>query len=315
MSEGNIGGRIVEEFKTRIADRMLELVRGWIDDGPLRSYTEAFIREKIKEPMVFGELVIYHYYMFGGHEGNEVETAAAIELAILACDILDDLEDGDAPSKLWMNTPPPQALHVATSLLAMAPLALAASVPDDLAGARLASMMNRQLLHSAEGQMLDLVDQMNDEVSYLNMVGRKSAPLFVMSCMAGVLATGSPWNEGVAIYARELGIASQIKNDVRDLLRWDEKSDFLRRKGSLPMLWLMENAGEEYGWISDYYSGRIAVDSVLDKKAQFREACEKSGAILYASVQGRLYYNRFCSLLEQTDAEPLWKNKLLQRFS
>lgn len=303
------------EFKARIAESMIELAQRWLDDGPLRSYTEAFIQEKIKEPMVFGELVIYHYYMFHGREGNEMETAAAIELAILACDILDDLEDGDASSKLWMNTPPPHALHVATSLLAMAPTALAASVEDDSAGARLASMMNRQLLYSAEGQMLDLVDQISDENSYLDMVSRKSAPLFVMSCMAGVLATGRLWDEGVAIYARELGIASQIRNDLRDLLAWDEKSDFLRRKSSLPMLWLMENTGEEYVWISDYYTGRVSVDAVLDKKSQFKEACEKSGAILYASVQGRLYYNRFCLLLEQTDADELWKNKLLQRFS
>ncbi|MHA7967500.1 polyprenyl synthetase family protein [Paenibacillus sp. CAU 1782] len=305
----------MEEFKARIADSMMELTRRWLSDGPLRSYTEAFIQEKTKEPMVFGELAIHHYYMFGGREGSEVETAAAIELAILACDILDDLEDGDAPSKLWMNTPPPHALHVATSLLAMAPSALAASVEDESAGARLASMMNRQLLHSAEGQMVDLVDHINDEASYLDMVSRKSAPLFIMSCMAGVLATGRQWDDGVALYARELGIASQIKNDVRDLLRWDEKSDFLRRKGSLPMLWLLENAGEEYSWIADYYAGRVSMDAVLDKKSQFEEACETSGAILYASVLGRLHYNRFYSLVEKIDAEELWKHKLLQRFS
>lgn len=302
----------MELINARIGGKMRELVRQWLTAEPLARYAESFIDDKLREPVIFGGLTVLHYYMFEGKGGDELGAAAAVELMILASDMLDDLEDGDAPAKPWMQAPPAHALHVATALLTLAQHALVESAPDRRLGGELAWMMNRQLLQSADGQMLDLMNGIRDEASYLAMVRQKSASLFVLACMAGVMAAGRPWNDKVAEYAAELGMAAQIKNDIKDLLRWDEKSDFLQRKASLPLFYLLESVSDRDAWIAEYYEGRLSDADVRDKETAFREACERTGATLYGSVMGRMHYNRFRELVEALDAVPEWKTKLLE---
>lgn len=302
------------EHKTPIVEKMAELVARWMDEGPLLDHAKSFIDAKKRETMVFGELAFCHYYMFGGRGEHAVEVAAAVELAILASDILDDLQDGDAPGKPWTTMPVNQALHVASTLLTISPLAIGESVPDQETGAKLSKLLGKQLLQSAQGQMRDLINDIEDESTYLNMVGQKSTPLFVMACMAGVLAAGQPWNNAVEAYAHELGMAAQIRNDVRDLLNWNEKSDFLQRKRTLPIIWLLTESKEPHEWIAHFLDGRLTVDEIRDKEKEFREACQSTGALLYASVMGRMYYNRFCTMLEMLEADEGWKKNLLNRF-
>lgn len=298
--------------KEQVGSRMKQYASEWFTAQPLLDVSLSFIEAKLEETMMFGELTVIHYHMLQGRDADIEGAAAAVELFILASDILDDLEDGDAPSKPWMKAPMPIALHVATSLVTLSQQALLLSAADSALRGELAVMMNKQLILSANGQMLDLVnDDTLTEESYFQMVRGKSASLLVMACMAGVLLAGRPWNETVAEYAAELGISAQIRNDCRDLLRWDEKSDFLNRKHTLLTMYLLEGPDEQVGWIRDYYSGFGTKDDVSGKKALFLQACEQSGVILYGSVVSRMHYNRFQELLAELQADEAWKDKLL----
>lgn len=303
------------DYSAGIGERMRELVLRWFTAEPLAKSALSYLEAKLTESFKFSQLTVIHYNMFEGKSGDVYQAAAAVELFVLASDILDDLQDGDAPDKIWMQSPQPIAIHVATSLLALSQQAMLESTLESKHQLSLSRMMNNQLLQAANGQMLDLVNEIQDEQSYLSMVQQKSAALLVLACMTGVMLAGHDWHPIVAEYAQELGIAAQIRNDIRDLLRWDDKGDFLNRKKNLLTLYLVEGAEEQDRWIADYFEGRLSSAEVSDNQALFRDACERTGAILYGSVMSRMHYNRFEELLDDLEVSSSWKGLLLQSQS
>lgn len=295
-----------------IGQQMRKLVQRWFTAEPLARYAELFIEDKLQESTKFGQLTIIHYRMFGGTEEVVYQAAAAVELLILASDIIDDLQDQDAPAKAWMQVPEPAAIHVASALLMLSQQAMLGCTMDRETRIALAEMMNGQLLQAANGQMIDIMNEITDEQSYFDMIKQKSAALLLFACMTGVMLAGQPWHSTVAEYATEVGIAAQIQNDLRDLLRWDDKSDFLQRKRTLLTLYLIEGEAEEDRWINDYFLGKLSVDDVALNRERFREACERTGAILYGSVMSRMHYNRFEELLDSIQEASPWKSTFLQ---
>ncbi|MEF2244261.1 MULTISPECIES: polyprenyl synthetase family protein [unclassified Paenibacillus] len=298
----------------QISSYMLKLAEQWFTTSSMLQNATAYIKEKEKENLFFGQLVLCHYYMFEGQAEEEriFKAAAAIELAVLATDILDDIQDQDAPHKIWMKSPEPVALHIATSMLTLSQQGLLESANGPLVQAELALLMNKQLLQAANGQMSDILNESADEDDYLEMVRAKSASLLVLASMAGVLLAGKPWNERVAQYASDLGIAAQLRNDLRDLLRWDDKSDFLQRKRSLLTMYLLEDEQEELQWIRDYYEDKLTVNDIADKREQFEEICHQSGAVLYGSVMSRKYYESFKEIIDEVNVDDYWRNQLLK---
>lgn len=294
-----------------IGQQMRRLVQQFFTAEPLSHFAELFIEDKLAESIRFGQLTVIHYRMFGGKDEEAYKAAAAVELFILASDILDDLQDQDAPHKPWMQAPQPAAIHVASALLTLSQQAMLNCTTNSEIRIALLEMMNDQLLKSANGQMIDVMNEISDEQSYLDMVKQKSATLLQFACMAGVMLAGRPWNNIVAEYAAEIGIAAQIQNDLRDLLRWDDKSDFLKRKRTLLTMYLMEGEAEEDQWIKAYFQGHRSAEDIAQKRELFLEACERTGAILYGSVMSRIHYNRFEELLDSFQEIGAWKSTLL----
>lgn len=294
-----------------IGQQMHRMVRRFFTAEPLARFAELFIEDKLAETIRFGQLTVIHYRMFGGNGHEVYEAAAAVELFILASDILDDLQDQDAPHKPWMQAPQPIAIHVASALLTLSQQAMLSCATNDEMRLALMEMMNRLLLQSANGQMLDIMNDIVDEHSYLDMVKQKSATLLQLACMAGVMLAGEPWNSIVAEYAIEIGVAAQIQNDLRDLLRWDDKSDFLQRKRTLLTLYLIESESDEDRWIKDYFENRLSIEEVAMKRELFLETCERTGTILYGSVMSRMHYNRFEELVDTIQEIGPWKSTFL----
>lgn len=305
----------MEELVPMIGQEMLRISDKYFATEPLRGYAHAFIREKQAESLRFGLLTVLHYRMFGGDSGQIYQAAAAVELFILATDILDDLQDGDATHQAWSQVPPAAAMQTAASFMVLSQQAVLELEFDQGLLLRVVRMMNGQLLKAANGQMLDLMNAVTDEDSYLAMVRHKSAALIVFACMAGVMLAGREWHPVVAEYAEEVGMAAQIKNDIKDLLRWDDKNDFISRKKTLLTLFLLEELAEEDQWILDYFEGRLQAKDVADRQHMLEEACDRTGAALYGSVRMRMHFNRFRELLEEVPEAASAKDKLLEIFS
>ncbi|MDQ0063524.1 polyprenyl synthetase family protein [Paenibacillus harenae] len=300
---------------TLIEQHMRDMVGRYFTAEPLLRYALQFTEDKLGESIKFGQLTLLHYRMFGGTAPAIYQAAAAVELFILASDIFDDLQDQDAPGKSWMQVPAPIAIHVASSLLTLSQQAMQSCEFDQAVRLALIGLMNDQLLRAANGQMLDLMDMASDEQSYLETVKLKSASLLLFACMTGVIAAGKPWQPVVAEYAQEIGIAAQIRNDLRDLLRWDEKSDFLQRKRTLLTMYLVESVSGEDKWIADYFEGLLSIQDVERRSEMFEEAVERSGALLYGAVMSRMHYNRFEELLDSMQEISPWKSDFLHMLN
>ncbi|GLX66303.1 polyprenyl synthetase family protein [Paenibacillus glycanilyticus] len=305
----------MEDLVPMIGQEMMRISDKYFTTEPLCGYARNFIREKQAESMRFGLLTVLHYRMFGGSSEQIYQAAAAIELFILASDILDDLQDGDAPHQVWSQVPAAAAMHTAASFLVLSQQAMLELEFGQAALIRVAHMMNGQLLKAANGQMLDLMNAVTDEDSYMFMVQHKSAALIVMACMTGVMLAGKEWHPIVAQYAEEVGMAAQIKNDIRDLVRWDDKNDFLLRKKTLLTLFLLEEIAEQDLWIKDYFEGRQQSEDIAGRQRMLEEAFDRSGAALYGSVRMRMHFNRFQELLDEVPEAASAKEKLLQIFS
>ncbi|MNV39694.1 Polyprenyl synthetase [compost metagenome] len=164
---------------------------------------------------------------------------------------------------------------------------------------------------SINGQMLDLMNMADSEEAYIHQTEQKSASLLVLSCMTGVVLAANEWNDTVAEYATEIGIAAQMKNDIRDMLNWEEKNDFIHRKKTILTMHLIRSLGDEEHWLSAYFGGQGSAEDLLGRKAEIEQLCGQHGTLLYASVQMRTHYYRFMELLESASFDKAWKEQLL----
>lgn len=269
---------------------------------------ELFLSHHLKELMLQfknekhgfhnGILCVHHYEMFANEENpNIYKVAAAIELLILAYDIIDDLQDNDT-DYVWCKIPE-QSLNIVLSALfiSMNTIRNSGFEHSDLA----AQIMHEYSLKSISGQQDDLLNSCCDETSYLQMIEQKSGSLVAMSCLIGsCLATGQILPE-VQTYSTYIGIIQQIKNDISDLKVWSKKNDLLQKKFSLPIIYFLSLDNEISDNIKNYYYS----DKEL-KTSDFpliKEELINSGAIRYALVIKNIYKNKVLEILNKNTHE------------
>lgn len=303
----------MEQFAEMLEIELRESLRTYFSVPQLCEHALACLEDKIQESsMLLGKMTVLHYRMFAGEDTRDIyRAAAAIELMMLSLDIIDDIQDKDNGKMAWNQLPSEIALNIGIGMLTLSgELILETGFPSErkLAAAQL---LNQGVLIAVNGQMTDLYNDVSSEEEYIEMVSQKSAALLVTASMIGtVLATGE-WIEEVKLYAEQLGIAAQIKNDIRDLLNWDDKNDFLNRKKTLPTLYLLQSVSDEERWIIDYFEGRLDFADVVGRRQEVERIIESTGTLIYTSVRMRTHYYRYLEHIERLNIEPYWREKML----
>ncbi|MDR0268520.1 polyprenyl synthetase family protein [Paenibacillus sp.] len=303
----------MHDFKSRLISELADQTKSFFKVEMLLDAALESLKVKESESLLFGKLTVLHYRMFGGEGSGIYRAAAAVELMILGLDIIDDLQDEDHNGMPWHRLSKDIALNLAIGFLTLSQeVLLHCDFPLERVH-QSAVYLNRQVLTAINGQTLDLLNEVQDEEDYLRMVGQKSAALLVCACMIGVIMATGQADERVAEYAREVGIAAQIKNDYRDLLDWGNKNDFLRRKKTLPLLFLLSAAdGEEERWIKDYFAGRLELEDVLHRAGEFEALIERTGTTLYTSVRMRSHYYQFLDIIESMEVDMKWRDLMIE---
>ncbi|GGG04379.1 polyprenyl synthetase family protein [Paenibacillus aceti] len=303
----------MEQFTEMLEVELRESLRAYFSVPQLYEHSLACLEDKIEESsMLLGKMAVLHYRMFGGTDTKDIyRVAAAIELMMLSLDIIDDIQDKDNGKMAWNLLPSEIALNIGIGMLTLSgQLILSTGFPDERR-LQAAELLHKGVLTAVNGQMTDLFNDVDTEEDYIQMVSQKSARLLVAAAMIGtVLATGE-WIEEVQQYAEELGIAAQIKNDIRDLLNWDDKNDFLNRKKTLPTLYLLQSVSDEESWIIDYFEGRLDFADVVGRRQEVEQIIESTGTLIYTSVRMRTHYYRYLEHIERLQLEPHWKERML----
>ncbi|NSL51243.1 polyprenyl synthetase family protein [Calidifontibacillus erzurumensis] len=294
-----------------IKERMLLLVDHALQEKNLKDIICQFINFKEKEGFRFGELVLFHYDLFGGKNDEINRIAAGMELLILAIDIFDDLADQDNENVPWMKIAPQTAVHIATILLTISQIAIDESNFDEKIKNEAKKMFNKHLLRCISGQERETQNNISNEMDYFNITKEKSGSLISCACLLGTIFANGPDIKAVKEYAEHFGIAVQIANDIRDIQRENTKNDFLHKKKTLPILYLLNILDPQFSDIRLYYEGKITFEQMKAKQKEIISIIKKSGAIEFAQVYMELKMKKVEKIINFMNISEDSKKKIL----
>ena len=158
----------------------------------------------------------------GGINPDSVRFAAAAEMIHNATLLHDDVVDGAStrrgkPTVMSLLSSPASVLIGDYWLVK----AIRCILDADRYSERTIRLFAKTLSDLAEGEMLQLEKASSCDTTredYLQVIYSKTASLFEASVLAGAVSAGAPeeWTAALAGYARNLGLAFQIKDDILD---------------------------------------------------------------------------------------------------
>ena len=208
-------------------------------------------------------MVIKSCEMFSGMEEKALPAAAAVELIHNFSLIHDDIMDNDdirhGISTVHKKFGLPIALIAGDILFSKAFQVLSLQGKkvghNDTIIAEMNSILSTSCVYVCEGQGLDIQMASNNKIptidEYLDMIQKKTASLFEVSCALGVLSSKEPSAENVnnlSKFGRYTGIAFQLIDDLI-VVTGDPKltgkavgNDIREGKKTFPILLALENA-------------------------------------------------------------------------
>lgn len=238
-------------FDETARNRIVEAIGGMVAEADLPAEFRELILIPLSRPhkpygsdpeWPWSALVIAAAQSASAGKPAAATVAAAVECALAAADVFDEIEDGDA-SDLIDCCGAAQALNVAGALLSLAYLILASlkdEEPHRLLQPMLSRTMSRFMLQAAAGQHVDLASEGANPAPHdaLETARSKAGAFGAMACRLGALIQLQ--DEELLIeyehFGRHLVTAGQIANDLRDAGDTSSKSDLARDKSTLPLL-------------------------------------------------------------------------------
>lgn len=235
----------------------------------------------------------------GGDPTAAVGAAAAVEFAIVAADVADDLVDEDWSGQIerWRRA--------ANAVLALTWLAqrCVVDLADSLGPARacrIGRLVARGALAASDGQDMDLALEKMPQVSAEQVhraMARKSGSLAATACQVGaaVATEDEQVLSLVGVFGEHVGMVAQLLNDIGGVL---VGSDIARRKKTLPAAYALRCAHEEgiseiaLWYADDPHPNEIDADRVS-------EIIRELGGIHYASVVASAHRQEALALVNE----------------
>ncbi|WP_177184632.1 polyprenyl synthetase family protein [Sporolactobacillus nakayamae] len=254
----------------------------------------------------WAEFYYYSSLIFESSDEQQVSHVAcssAIELLVLATDILDDLTDEDNQGEILSKLTYPQAVSL-SSILLMESFHIIGKYksPHSL------QAVVRQLRAAAYGQADDLSFKISHnhiptEQEYFKHIDRKSSSLTRLVFHLNAPVEEIPlWNE-IATY---IGYSGQIGNDARDVFD-DTKNDLRDKKATLPLIKAIEaSQAKDGGWLlNQLISSDLGINH--DELMTIREYIKRTGAIKYCEILAEIYLNKSIQLLKRYQETSVYK--------
>lgn len=242
--------------------------------------------------------------------------AAAVEIAMSAADLLDEIADDD-PSPIVLEYGVAQALNTGNLMLVIAQRTLqkAAVEPDGDRALKALGALQEMLVEAAVGQHLDMtyesmeIAEVTPEMS-LKMTEHKAGALMAGACRVGALMAGAEAQvEGlITKIGREMGGIAQLLNDIQDVLpqgiasdgeQAKHKTDLRMRKRTLPIVFTLRDESEELNSLQKAFAS--AGDVSIDEEELRRTVVEKGG-VQFAQLVLQVHKERCLELLAELEA-------------
>lgn len=290
-----------------IQQHMAQMMDDYMFDEDLKELLRSCMSDKETSLLSWAKITLCVHAMFGGNSPDIGRRAAITELVILILDIVDDLQDQDSESKPWMK------VELASALNAV--LALIVGVIGELgklnASGSMLAQISKIIARSINGQHKDVTNAAATVDSYLWMTQEKSGSLFRLACYMGYAGTdcSEETTEQLHQIADCVGLLHQIQNDMRDLVRYDEKSDLMARKRTLPILYLLSVEDEAFSPVKAYYEGQITAALLLENQEKVKELIQDSGCLEYARIVQTVCVQKVEEIYGELQAQSPWKEE------
>jgi len=284
---------------------MTRMIEDAAYDEAFARLLQSFVAEKERERSSWARITVSAHYMLGGKSPQIERMAAVTETVLLALDLMDDLQDQDQSDKPWMRCPAPVALNALLALL----MGVVAEFGELQVQGRALAQASRIVARSINGQQADVTDTIASVDDYLRMTQEKSGSLFRFACFMGYVDVNAA-DDAIAILhelADCIGLIQQIQNDMRDIVRVDEKNDLLGKKRTLPALYLLSIDDPAFRPIQEYYAGAIPKEALLQQKEAIIRMIRDSGCLEYSRVVQSVCLQKAERLYAQLPAVSPWK--------
>ena len=244
----------------------------------------------------------------GGVNDDTVRFAAAAEMIHNATLLHDDVVDGATtrrgkPTVMSILSSPASVLIGDYWLVK----AIRCILDAERYSERAIRLFAKTLSDLAEGEMLQLEKASSCDTTredYLRIIYSKTASLFEAAVLAGAVSADAPeeWTAALAGYARNLGLAFQIKDDILDYAGDEALGkpvgiDLKEQKITLPLLCALDSAPAEEAAEVRALVGRISDEPALaDRVRAF--VLEKGGVDKAAAEMGK-YIDEAVSCLDE----------------
>jgi competence protein ComQ len=295
----------------RVISEMYRVIDAYFHVSDLNSLLKTFVQDKISEDgSIWSDFTINCHHMLGGRSPNIYAAAAQTELIILSLDIMDDLQDRDNSSKQWMTCDPAYALNAIIAFLIASISEISQNNSSQI------TKVLQLIARSINGQQRDLNLTVATENDYMTMVQEKSSTLIHLSFCMGYFSLEEldpVIFAQIDEMAQYVGLAAQLSNDIRDVIRFDQKNDILQKKRTLPILYLLNQSENKFPPLYQYYGGLITREDMIELKLECQEYLNQSGCIEYAKTIQFLFANKAEELLDSLPIVSPWKDKLKER--
>lgn len=265
-------------------------------------------------------LSVFSCDALGGNSEDAVAAATAIELFHDFTLIHDDIMDQDdlrrGKPTIHVKWDSGIAILVGDALIGLSFQQLMRSPKEHLN--RVAKIFSEALVKVCEGQALDKLFESTPQVtlqSYLDMIAKKTAWLFKVSCEIGaILGNGSEKQVNLlSQYGYNLGLAFQIQDDLLDFTADESKlgkkvgSDFRMDKKTYITLKYQDMLQRNPQLRQNYPQREIDYNSLSD----FQKALYEIGLVKEVEKEANHYFEKSISYLRQampnTGDHPLYE--------
>lgn len=175
----------------------------------------------------------------GGDWRSAIPLAAGWQFFYLAAQLFDDLQDGDAKSGPWQGWPVARLLSVGTGALFAAEICLGHLRVSAETHTDIHLLLTRTGLLAARAQATEQTEPTLPE--YFQNIAAKTGLLFAAIVQAGArLATSEPAIlSAMHDFGLNLGLLTQLHDDLRDLAPTQPDNDLIQRRHTLPLLYAL----------------------------------------------------------------------------
>lgn len=249
--------------------------------------------------------------------------AAAVEIAMAAADLLDELTDDD-PSPIITQYGPGQALNTGNLMLVMSQQVLLKAALSSGDNRYLAALdaLQEMLVEAAVGQHLDMLyDRMApDEVTLemsADVTAKKAGALIAGAWRVGTILSGAGETvvDLLTRLGREIGGIAQLSNDIQDVLPLDinvrdatpmsdntqpeRKTDLRLRKRTMPIVFTLREEGDEPNPVQLAFRDPDYANSADEET--LRRAVVEAGGVQFAQLVMEVHAQNIVQLLAELE--------------